>query len=199
MQVKSVAIMEPIVTVCPSDDLDFVVGGGPAVVHVRNVSIQNVIYKVKTTAPDCYLVKPYQGLLQPGQEAEVSISFKNSHLSNPTQAKFQIQAASWSSEHVRDIGTALAEAPIRLQRVLEGRVLSEPIEVPSESPAGGVIVQLKLRKTQLESEKASLELELRNLQASESVLESEKYSILYLALVFVLGGLVGSYFPFILP
>ena len=193
--------MEPIVTVSPSDDLDFVVGGGPAVVHVRNVSIQNVIYKVKTTAPDCYLVKPQQGLLQPGQEVEVNISFKNSHLSNPTNGKFQIQAASWQSEEVRDIGAALAGTPSRVQRVLEGRVLSKVTAVPSSSSICGVVspVQSKLQKLQLESEKASLELQLNNLQASVSVLESEaEYSALYLALVLVLGWLVGSYLPFLL-
>ncbi len=190
--------MEPIVTVSPSDDLDFVVGGGPAVVHVRNVSLQNVIYKVKTTAPNWYLVKPHQGLLQPGQEVEVSISFKNSHLSNQTNPKFQIQAASWPSEQVRDIGTALAGAPATVQRVLEGRVLSQVEAMSSSRPACGV-VQFKVQKQQLESEKASLELQLKNLQASVSVLESEvEYSPLYLILVLVLGWLVGSYFPFLL-
>lgn len=190
--------MEPIVTVSPSDDLEFVVGGGPAVVNVRNVSLQNVIYKVKTTAPDWYLVKPHQGLLQPGQEVEVSISFKNSHLANPTNPKFQIQAASWPSEHVRDIGTALAGAPARVQRVLEGRVLSKVEAAPSSRPVCGV-VKLKVQKQQLESEKANLELQLKTLQASVSVLEpEEEYSPLHLTLVLVLGWLVGSYLPFLL-
>lgn len=195
--------MEPIVTVSPSDELDFGVGAGPAVVLLRNVSAQNVIYRVKTTAPERYLVKPHQGVLSPGQGVEVNISFKPSDFP-PTNAKFQIQAACWDSGPVPDIAAALAKAQIRVQRVLQGRVMTSPStaqQVPSLRPSSGVRspVSLMTQKQQLESEKASLELELKALQAS--VLRPEpqaEYSLLYLALVLVLGWLIGGYLPYAL-
>jgi MSP (Major sperm protein) domain len=35
----------------------------------------NVAYKVKTTAPKAYVVKPTQGILEPGQKVEIDIAF----------------------------------------------------------------------------------------------------------------------------
>ena len=197
--------MEPIVTVSPSDELDFVVGAGPAVVHLRNVSAQNVLYRVKTTAPGRYLVKPHQGLLPPGQEVKVYISFTPSDSPSTTNAKFQIQAACWDSGPVPDLAAALAKAQVRVHRVLQGRVVtrsSSTLQVSPTKPSYGLWppVSLRVQRQQLESERTNLERQLKALQASALEPEPEaEYSLVYLALVLALGWLIGRYLPYALP
>jgi hypothetical protein len=46
-----------------------------ATLTITNVSNGNVAYKVKTTAPKAYVVKPNQGIIEAGQKVEVEISF----------------------------------------------------------------------------------------------------------------------------
>jgi hypothetical protein len=35
----------------------------------------NLAYKIKTTAPKAYVVKPNQGIIEPGQKVEIDIAF----------------------------------------------------------------------------------------------------------------------------
>lgn len=190
--------MEPIVTVSPSDELDFV-DGGPAVVRVRNVSRQNVIYKVRTTAPEWYLIKPHQGLVRSGQEVQVNITIKKNNEDAAARAKFQILAASCDSEKVSDVAGALEVAPSKVNRVLQVR--KPPSSRPSSLTLSPASAPLITQKQQLETEKHTLEQQLRHLQAWTPAPEREteaEYSALYLVLVLVLGCLVGRYLPFAL-
>lgn len=61
-------------------------------IFLKNVSNTNVIYKIKTTAPKSYFVRPNQGILSPGEQKEVSIIMQAID-KNPgaTGHKFQIQ------------------------------------------------------------------------------------------------------------
>ena len=42
---------------------------------ITNVSSANVAYKVKTTAPKAYVVKPNQGIIEARQKVEIEIAF----------------------------------------------------------------------------------------------------------------------------
>jgi len=46
-----------------------------ATLTITNVSTGNVAYKVKTTAPKAYVVKPNQGIIEARQNVEIEISF----------------------------------------------------------------------------------------------------------------------------
>ena len=45
-----------------------------AYLHITNVSNASLAYKVKTTAPRFYVVKPNQGILDRGQKIVIDIS-----------------------------------------------------------------------------------------------------------------------------
>ena len=46
-----------------------------ATLTITNVSAGNVAYKVKTTAPKAYVVKPNQGIIEARQNVQIEISF----------------------------------------------------------------------------------------------------------------------------
>jgi len=64
----------------PPDILDFKVEGKEAIsrnLELENTSGVHVAYKVKTTAPKSYLVRPSNGTLKPGERATIDIIVQN--------------------------------------------------------------------------------------------------------------------------
>lgn len=57
------------------ESLRFSVAQGVERVTLRNTSDENVVYKVKTTAPDVYCVRPNVHTLKRGQELELEFIF----------------------------------------------------------------------------------------------------------------------------
>jgi vesicle-associated membrane protein-associated protein B len=65
------------VTIDPSKELTFQQqrdGSLKAYLTIANVSQKNLAYKVKTTAPRYYVVKPNQGILEKGQKINIDIT-----------------------------------------------------------------------------------------------------------------------------
>ena len=52
-------------------------------VTLRNISVRVVGYKMKTTTPDRYKVKPSSGALQPGDTLAMDVGVARSHAHNP--------------------------------------------------------------------------------------------------------------------
>lgn len=53
----------------------------------------NVVYKVKTTAPKNYVVRPNQGIIQRGQQSAVEITYIPTDSNRVADNKFLIQVA----------------------------------------------------------------------------------------------------------
>ncbi|KAJ1461232.1 PapD-like protein [Pelagophyceae sp. CCMP2097] len=115
----------------PDERLLIQLGEGAAVAQLvlRNDGGAAVAFKVKTTTPDRYLVKPNHGLIHPGQSAEISIVIVQTkkkdllqklRFDTPAKStdKFLVQSASIDGDHVLDLesksSTELAEAITRL-------------------------------------------------------------------------------------
>ena len=58
----------------------------------NNDGTQNLAFKVKTTAPKNYQVKPFQGVILPGQQARVEITIVPGPVS-----QFGLKVRFWSS------------------------------------------------------------------------------------------------------
>ena len=79
----------------PNDYLTFKFTPGTNIsttIYLRNGSDLNIAYKVKTTAPKAYLVRPSQGILSPGEQKEISVAMhaSDSHPGAPNH-KFLVQ------------------------------------------------------------------------------------------------------------
>lgn len=201
-------IMDQVLTLTPSDELEFqqpVTGPVCCYLRLKNVTSQNVIFKVKTTSPDLFIVKPNQGLLRLGEEALVSITLKGLEVANIAKQKFQIQAMPTTQSQVADIPAALSGTQVAM-RVLPARFGNKSEERGSRVSAvadPGVGLDLRQYKEQLLAEKATLEKQVADLQAvarkTPSVAEvgadaeaSKGYSLLHLCVVLVLGLIIGS-------
>ena len=64
-------------------------------IQARNISVRVVAYKMKTTSPDRYKVRPSSGSLGPGQSLAMEVSVSRSHASN-TQLIGQCQECTHS-------------------------------------------------------------------------------------------------------
>ena len=61
-------------------------------IFLKNSSDSNIAFKVKTTAPKAYFVRPNQGVLAPGEQKEINVIMQavDSH-PGPTNHKFLVQ------------------------------------------------------------------------------------------------------------
>ncbi len=69
-----------LVTLDPSHDLRFMIqadGLIKAYLTIDNISNGNMAFKIKTTAPKFYIVKPNQSILDKGQKLIVDITLQN--------------------------------------------------------------------------------------------------------------------------
>jgi len=88
----------------PSQDLVFSpnsYGDLTARIQMSNVSPGAVAYKMKTTTPERFKVRPSSGLLSPGQSSMMDIAVAKSHMNqsgNIVQDKFLISAISVSGQ-----------------------------------------------------------------------------------------------------
>jgi len=59
----------------PSKIISFNFGEDSSVIVLSNYqNLQNVCYKIKTTAPSLYSVKPFQGTMAPGMSVKIQIN-----------------------------------------------------------------------------------------------------------------------------
>lgn len=59
-------------------------------IQISNTSKQRLSFKVKTTSPDVYRVKPHTGFLAVGEQIDISILLPNEHRSGDTKDKFLV-------------------------------------------------------------------------------------------------------------
>ena len=63
-----------------------------------NSSLSLIFFKIKTTAPKHFLVKPSEGFISPGEEVYVTVAMKARMGPEDSQPRFQIRAARCSPE-----------------------------------------------------------------------------------------------------
>lgn len=66
-----------------------------SILKLRNVTKKRIAYKIKTTSPKTYIVKPNQGILQVGQKIEIEFTLQTQELNlinGNLSDKFMIQA-----------------------------------------------------------------------------------------------------------
>ncbi|KAH8415682.1 hypothetical protein KR222_008663 [Zaprionus bogoriensis] len=89
---------EGMLQVEPSEFVNFCPATGEAKLKLSNVSGQPVVYKIQTTSPDKFRVRPRCGVIAPKEEAEVGIWLKPDHqLSNDSKDKFLVMATPMNS------------------------------------------------------------------------------------------------------
>ena len=75
-------------------------------ITIKNRSTLNVLYKVKTTAPNCYFMRPYATIVKPNSSATVSVILEpnlNEPVTDKTQHQFTIQAVCVGNSAPKDI------------------------------------------------------------------------------------------------
>eukprot|EP00794_Sanderia_malayensis_P006769 gene6769-7531_t len=88
----------PLITICPADEIVFCGAASTSgeilsILTITNTINTNVGYKVKTTSPENYRVRPSSGLISPGSSVEINIHLQPDHTENVTKDKFLILSA----------------------------------------------------------------------------------------------------------
>ncbi|KIO16909.1 hypothetical protein M407DRAFT_246885 [Tulasnella calospora MUT 4182] len=107
---------------------------------VRNSNAQPVAFKVKTTAPKLYCVRPNSGRIEPGQSVEVSVLLQPMKEDPPPGAKckdkFLIQSTFITPDKE---GVSLADIWSMTESEGEGRIHQQKIKVVYLPPEGEII------------------------------------------------------------
>ncbi|XP_074651496.1 motile sperm domain-containing protein 2-like isoform X2 [Tubulanus polymorphus] len=81
-------------TICPAEELEFELGDGTKeslyIITITNTVKSNVAFKVKTTAPEKYRVRPSSGVIKPAGTGEVSVFLQAGHSSTIHRDKFLV-------------------------------------------------------------------------------------------------------------
>jgi len=149
--------------------------------RITNTHTGNVAFKVKTTAPKSYLVRPSSGTVKPGENLSVQIIFQGSGADNNLAVhRFLVQgiAVQSSEQQSREDWNNFAKEDIQEQRLnvaLENGGEPEPENVMEVDKGGGAegtsdlqvkydeLVQYTLM---LEKEKKRLESDILSLKGS---------------------------------
>lgn len=115
-----------------------------AVLRVKNAIGEKVAFKVQTTVPEAYLVRPNVGLLGVGEVSEVVITLKTSKL-HPTQRhKFSISAVKadpeafeslsslWTTVSKASLQTAVLRVVFQQPNQYEGRSSIPPLSLATK-------------------------------------------------------------------
>ncbi|CAD7964212.1 unnamed protein product [Amoebophrya sp. A25] len=98
----------------PKQQLEFSGGSGgeEQTLRLRNVSSNPVAWKVKTTAPKAYLVRPSSALLKPGDTTAVQICLQptDSHPVDFSNHRFLVQATAAAADRTSNLAKADWEA-----------------------------------------------------------------------------------------
>mmetsp|Transcript_58038 Transcript_58038/g.149391 ORF Transcript_58038/g.149391 Transcript_58038/m.149391 type:complete len:227 (+) Transcript_58038:105-785(+) len=193
---------------------------------LTNVSSGNVAFKVKTTAPKAYLVRPSSGTLRPRENQEVQIILQPQGLEGQAAHRFLVQAVQVpSTDIVSKEQWALfgkdAVEDQKLNVIVEERetdaVAGNPrpsAETPypsgttevSRSGSGEVPADLKEKYDELvqytlllEKEKKKLEADMANLQSTKgsSSIDGSGYTKLHIILVALVAFLLSYAAKFI--
>eukprot|EP00361_Fabrea_salina_P004211 CAMPEP_0202425526 /NCGR_PEP_ID=MMETSP1345-20130828/159_1 /ASSEMBLY_ACC=CAM_ASM_000843 /TAXON_ID=342563 /ORGANISM="Fabrea Fabrea salina" /LENGTH=224 /DNA_ID=CAMNT_0049035775 /DNA_START=370 /DNA_END=1044 /DNA_ORIENTATION=+ len=210
----------PLLVMDPNTDLcfEFVPNAtATTILHLKNIHSENVAFKVKTTAPRAYLVRPNQGILRSNEAKELNIIMQplGEH-PGEVNHRFKVLAASTSlspkatSQEVMDFWNSLSNEKIQSAKLgvkVEERAQPEPVE-PDTQKADQKSEHIKSQikdlgefNHKLESEKGDLENQLRRIQddlkrKEEMVKHAEEtknggFGILHILMCFVAGMIFG--------
>jgi len=85
-----------VVTISPTEVLEF--DSKEKWLKITNISDKSVCFKVKTTAPKSYVVRPSNDILPAGQSVEVKIALQTSNMAEIASHRFMVQATPVSGE-----------------------------------------------------------------------------------------------------
>ncbi|XP_052246361.1 motile sperm domain-containing protein 2-like isoform X2 [Dreissena polymorpha] len=91
-----------LLTICPAEEVEFAVEeeGGEACDNIilKNTHTHDVAFKVKTTSPEKYRVRPSSGYIKPGSETEVSVHLQQGYQNTVHKDKFLVMALEVQTE-----------------------------------------------------------------------------------------------------
>jgi len=199
-----------LLSVEPKDELHFVKTAKEQqptrILKLKNTSTTSVAFKVKTTAPKSYLVRPSSGTVKPGEDQEVQIILQPQAGGDTSTSnhRFLVQAVPSNGETFsREQWAEMPKEKVqehRLNVVCEERNVDEP--AAQAQPAGAGAAQfttaspnegpgdLKVKYDELvqytlmlEKEKKKMEEERDNLKRSSGSTAVEGYSKMQLMIV----------------
>lgn len=194
----------------PDQTLSFTKSSSSKTLKLKNLSGGNVAYKVKTTAPKSYLVRPSSGTLKANEENEVQIILQQQGSSDGAVSnhRFLIQAVSTTSgenlsreEWANFAKETIQEARLNVQLDEKDAAPAAVASVKKETPTTAVddnaspetikvkydeLVQYTL---QLEKEKKKIEQELNEIRSSESRSSVAGYQMFHVILVALIAFL----------
>lgn len=196
----------------PNQTLTFSKSSPNQTLKLKNVSSGNVAFKVKTTAPSAYLVRPSYGVLEPDNEKDVQIILQPAGQDATISShRFLIQAVQRQSadEVTRDEWTEIAKNKDTMQEARLNVALEEaPAGVPSKvtkdaAPTGSPAAEnpspenlkekydeLVQYTLQLEKEKKKIEDQKRELTISKNEeARSAGYNMFHIVLVALIAFL----------
>ncbi|XP_052767071.1 motile sperm domain-containing protein 2-like isoform X2 [Mya arenaria] len=85
-----------LLTICPAEELEFVIQEDSQeasdTITLKNSLPYNIAFKVKTTSPEKYRVRPSSGYVKPGSETEVVIHLQQGYQNTVHKDKFLVMA-----------------------------------------------------------------------------------------------------------
>lgn len=148
---------------------------------LTNISKVHVAFKVKTTAPKSYLVKPIHGTMKPGEKQEVHITLKRVPDLSVSEHSFLIQALKTScpGEVLSSQWSSISEQIIQSARM--NVQLDEPVNLPPDAKK-----QFDELNKRLKEKHALLDEQRAFAEKSESTSSSGRYTALHLMLVVII-------------
>ena len=191
-----------------------------ASLHLKNNAPSRVAFKIKTTAPEAYLVRPTVGVLESQASLEVIITMKTSHLANVQKHKFSIQSklsdlepsdiagvtAMWSTagklgvqQVVLRVTTAEVEPKTPVSAQLEPEPFSPIKDPPKDKDKSALtdLIKQNVQSTQqaLATQKNELEKQLKvKREEISAVVKSQSVNTItgaQLVLIAILGLVLG--------
>lgn len=148
----------------PDKTLVFQDGSKETQLTVRNTSDSTIGYKVKTTAPKSYLVKPSSGYLEKGETQTVKISLQSNHM--PTAGhRFLVQTAK-AADSSADVKAFWSTMATKRDEIQESKLAVESAEVvPGSGPPANDGGDINQKYDNLLKYSHSVEQQYKKLQA----------------------------------
>jgi len=138
----------PLLVISPLDTLSFTVMQSniesvPQTIRMTNTRDTPIAYKVKTTAPEHYRVKPTVGVIEPGKSVEVSVQLTPGSAVTASRDRFLVQStaipASWNgdiSEFWRGIEPSkVTEHRLRCKVTMNGSPIEDKMDLNANPPS----------------------------------------------------------------
>ncbi|CAD7964056.1 unnamed protein product [Amoebophrya sp. A120] len=168
-----------LVSISPQGLLQFATTAKDQKLLINNVSGKHVCYKVKTTAPKSYVVRPSNDVLKPGGSATVKIVLQTDDLSVITQHRFMVQAVLAEGEEniTKEQWTSMAKSEIQefrlnVEQLQPGAATPSPA-APNAPASNDNARNIQRKYDELVKYTVKLEEETLELQREKEALEKQ--------------------------